>query len=372
MRVTFVLPAYFAHPIGGYRIVYGYANFLAARGHAVTIVFPRGLADHQRSASVVEMVKGRLWANKIRLRHRPLVDWQRIDLRINLLLVPRLNSKSVPPGDAIVATSWHTAGPVMDLPVLHGEKYYLIQHYETWAGPKSEVAATWRLPMRLIVVSEWLYELGLSLGARRLRHIPNAIDHYCFKLLKLPAARSPHIVSLNHTAAFKGVADALDVLARLHVRHPDISVTMFGTPTRGAETPDWVRYYENPSQETLARDIYNEGTVYLSASLTEGWALPPAEAMACGCAFVGTDSGGCRDYAKDGITALLSPPGHRDSLLRNLCRIVEDRRLAVRIQESGTACVQQFTWERSGTMLEEYLAEQSLRNPPLGPAELSA
>jgi glycosyltransferase involved in cell wall biosynthesis len=356
MRITFVLPEYLPHPIGGYRIVFGYANFLAAKGHTVTIVFPRELGERQSSEGAVELVKRKLWASKVRLRHRPLVNWQWIDPRVKLLLLPRLNSKSLPAGDAIIATAWQTADPVMGLPALHGEKYYLIQHYETWAGPKLQVDATWRLPMRLVVIAEWLYELGVALGARSLRHIPNAIDHSRFQVLKPPVARSPHVISLYHNAAFKGVPDALDVLARFHLRHPEIPVTMFGTPGRGTDIPRWIQYHQSPSQDLLVRGIYNEGTVYLSASLAEGWALPPAEAMACGCAFVGTDIGGFRDYAKDGITALLTPPHDRDALLTNLYRIIDDRALAASIQERGTAFIQQFTWERSGSMLEEYLA----------------
>jgi glycosyltransferase involved in cell wall biosynthesis len=137
---------------------------------------------------------------------------------------------------------------------------------------------------------------------------------------------------------------------------------MFGTTCRGADIPNWIQYHQNPPQDILVRDIYNEGTVYLAASLTEGWPLPPAEAMACGCAFVGTDSGGCRDYAKHGITALLSPPGDRDALLTNLCRIIDDRSLAAEIQESGTAFIQKFTWDRSGSMLEAYLVDHSVAN----------
>jgi glycosyltransferase involved in cell wall biosynthesis len=156
------------------------------------------------------------------------------------------------------------------------------RHYETWAGPKSQVDATWRLPMRLVVIAEWLYELGVALGALSLRHIPNAVDPYPFQVLEPPLARSPHIISLYHTAAFKAVPDALDVLARFHLRYPEIPVTMFGTPGRGTDIPSWIQYYQSPAQDLLVRDIYNEGTVYLSASLTEGWALPPAEVMACG------------------------------------------------------------------------------------------
>ena len=44
MKITFILPAYPYHPIGCFRIVYLYANFLVKRGHDVTVVhaFKRG------------------------------------------------------------------------------------------------------------------------------------------------------------------------------------------------------------------------------------------------------------------------------------------------------------------------------------------
>lgn len=87
----------------------------------------------------------------------------------------------------------------------------------------------------------------------------------------------------------------------------------------------------------------------------EGWGLPPAEAMACGCVFVGTDSGGCRDYAINNETALLSPPRDQKSLLDNLCRVIENRELRRTLQERGTAFVRTFTWERSGAALEQYI-----------------
>ena len=40
MRITFVLPKFSRHPIGGVRIAYEYANRLQARGHEVAVVHP--------------------------------------------------------------------------------------------------------------------------------------------------------------------------------------------------------------------------------------------------------------------------------------------------------------------------------------------
>ena len=121
--------------------------------------------------------------------------------------------------------------------------------------------------------------------------------------------------------------------------------------------PAWITYLRNPAQSVLARDFYNRGTIYLGASLNEGWALPPAEAMACGCGFVGTDIGGPRDYATHNETALLSPPRDRNAMLRNLIAVTEDFGLLHRLQTCGTERIREFTWQRAGTALERYFLE---------------
>lgn len=47
MKITFILPTYPYHAVGGFRIVYLYTNFLAQRGHEVAVVdiFKRGPVD---------------------------------------------------------------------------------------------------------------------------------------------------------------------------------------------------------------------------------------------------------------------------------------------------------------------------------------
>ncbi len=119
---------------------------------------------------------------------------------------------------------------------------------------------------------------------------------------------------MYHENPSKAFPDALAALCAFHELYPDIPVTIFGVGERGAKIPPWITYHRDPSQEELVR-IYNSGTVYLAASRFEGWALPPAEAIACGCAFVGTDIGGFSDYAVHEETALLSPAGNPEGLL---------------------------------------------------------
>ncbi len=357
LRISFVLPGYFSFPIGGYRVIYEYADFLVSRGHEVTVVYPKGQSDASGAASLLQSAKNRLWPLKTRLSNRPLVPWHQLDPRVELALVPAVQDRYIPDGDIVVATGWSTARPVADLSANKGVKVYLIQGYETWAGPEEEVNATWRLPLYKIVISRWLQKLGAKLGATNLRHIPNGVDLRRFRVITRPEDRPLSVLSLYHDQKSKGIPDALAVLQRYHQRFPYVPVSMFGARPRGPDIPDWIQYFTNPDQDTLVRDIYNRHAIYLGASIAEGWALPPAEGMACGCAFVGTDSGGCRDYALDADTALLSAPGDRDALFNNLVRITEDASLRNRIQRSGTENIQQFTWDAAGRAMERYFLE---------------
>jgi len=96
---------------------------------------------------------------------------------------------------------------------------------------------------------------------------------------------------------------------------------------------------------------------YLSPNWAEGWHLPPAEAMACGCAVVSTDIGGVRDYAEHEKTALLSPPGDPEALTKNLLRLLEDDNLRIQLAKAGHKRIQEFTWDRSTDLLEQFLIQ---------------
>lgn len=361
LRINFLFPAYYSEPIGGYLVVYEYANYLAAQGHKVTIVFPRRHHENRERLSILQPLKDALRIREINKANQPLVSWFSFHRDITLKLSPDLSSKNVPDAHITVATAWQTAGAVEILPETKGAKFYLIQHYETWDGPKEKVDHTWRMPLKKIVISRWLLELGNLLGGRDMRHIPNAIDFNRYKISISPENRPLSILSLYHHSAFKGLPDALAVLMRFHTEFPEVPVIMFGTPDRGSEIPEWITYHQNPRQDFLVGELYNRSAIYLSASLAEGWALPPAEAMACGCAFVGTDIGGFKDYATHNETALLSPPGDRDGLFKNLCTIVRDPLLRRRIQRLGTSNIHQFSWENSGAELEQYFYESVIQ-----------
>jgi glycosyltransferase involved in cell wall biosynthesis len=351
--------------MGGFRVVYEYANQLVKRGHLVTVVHPRQVKfGPQPNLSLYEKLRD--WRNGIALRGMtPVIGWQNIDPRVVLIFAPDTNRQYIPDGDVVFATSWKTVASVLDYPSSKGQKFYLIQGYEACMGPQELVDETWRKPLKKVVVSRWLLELGKTLKANDVVYIPNAIDHERYKIYVPPRERSKQVAMLFSHEPFKGARDGVEAIEIAKKKHPDLTAVFFGTGRHAKWLPEWIQYHRNPAQEFIVEEIYNRSSIFLSASWAEGFALPPAEAGACGCAIVATDSGGIRDFVSDGETGLLSAPQNARALGENLSRVLDNDDLRITLSEAGARRLSNFQWERSGRLLEQCLESPERRDTHL-------
>jgi glycosyltransferase involved in cell wall biosynthesis len=162
-------------------------------------------------------------------------------------------------------------------------------------------------------------------------------------------------------AALKGGADGVAALEAAHREVPQLEAVLFGVTARPPALPLWIEYVHNPSRPELVERIYNASSIYLCPSWSEGWHLPPAEAMACGCAVVSTDIDGVRDYARPGETALLSPPHDPAALAANLVQLCRDEEERVRLAVAGHDVIAHCTVELSLDAFELCLEESEVR-----------
>jgi L-malate glycosyltransferase len=355
MQVTFVMPCYPWGPMGGFRVVYEYANQLVARGHAVTVVHPTQVKGPRKDLSLY--TKLRDFRSRWAVRNlTPVINWQTIHPDVKLLFVPDIDARHIPDGDAIFATAWNTVAPVLQYVPSKGQKFYLIQGYEACMGPKDSVDETWRALLHKVVVSKWLSALGKELGATDLTYIPNAVDHHRYKVVTPIRNRPKQLAMLFSHEPFKGSRDGIAAIEIAKKKHPDLDVVFFGTGRPAKWIPEWIQFHRNPAQDFIVAEIYNKSTVFLSASWSEGFALPPAEAASCGCAIVATDSGGIADFIEDGETGLLSLPKDAKTLGENLCRVLDDDSLRINLAQAAYQRLSTFTWEKSGQMMEAFIA----------------
>jgi glycosyltransferase involved in cell wall biosynthesis len=354
MNVHFVLPTDGTVPVGGYKVVYEYANGLVRRGHDVTVTHTFYLQPSQ----VRLLRQPRHWLTFIKrwaLRRYTPEAWFKLDPAVKLRFVTWLHPWFMPKSDAIVATSWETAEWVAKYSDRYGRRFYLIQHFEDWSGDRDQVLRTWRLPLHKIVISRWLEALVAQHGESS-SYITNGLDFNAFGVDVDPVGRDPHSVAmLYHQSAWKGSRYGLEALQQVHAQCPSMTATLFGVTPPPADLPRWVSYHQLPSQHLL-REIYNRAAIFLAPSLTEGWGLPPAEAMICGAAVVLTDVDGHREFAQADVNALMCPPANADALAQGVLALMRDSTLRLRLVQAARISIQSFTWQRACEAMERTLA----------------
>jgi glycosyltransferase involved in cell wall biosynthesis len=345
MRITWVLPLDLGRGSGGYAMVYGYANQLCRIGHDVTVVHLDPLPV-PRSAAELGAWPRNIGAWLKRAIRRPGAAYHP-DPAVRRLSTPLLSRKRLSRQDAVIATAWSTATPVANA-VTDERGFYYIQHYEVWSGPADLVNATWHLTLKKIVIAEWLVDLARRLDALPVYHLPNAIDPDAFPVAVPPEDRNPaHVAMLWHRAEWKRSRDGLAALVAARARVPELTASIFSHAPRPTEIPDWIDWHREASASEVS-SILNSAAIFISPSETEGWPLPPAEALSCGCALVSTDIGGVRDYAREGVTALLAPVGDVGKLADAVVTLARDENLRLALSRAGSALIRErFTWDKS-------------------------
>ncbi len=337
MKITILSPH--LRVAGGVRAILTHADRLAGLGHDVTVVVPA----RRRSTA--------WWRN----RFHGAPDWMP-GLRARVNWVARWTPDGLTDGDALIATAWQSAETVARAPGRCGRKFYFIQHYESlYHGPAARVDATYRLPLRKIVISTWLAEIMASRFESPAEVIVTPVDAALFH----PAPAAPddgrlRILMLHHEYEWKGMSDGIEAFARVKARHPELLLVGFGLKAPRRRLP-YDEFFENVPQSRLGW-LYSRCQIYCCPSWDEGLGMPPMEAMACGAALCTYDNGGCRDYALDGRTALVAPRRDVAALALALGRLVEDRGLRESIARQGREFVStRFDWERATERLEALL-----------------
>lgn len=349
MRIVFLLPGRSPRPAGGFKVVYEHANRLAARGHRVAVVHPWSCAA---PASRAERWRGRLWVARNARRREWIVPWFDLDVRVELPLVAHPDAGRLPAADALIATAWQTAPWVAAAAGGPTRGFYFVQGYETWDDAET-VRATWRLPLRKIVISRWLEELAAEMGeGGRTSRVPNGVDLEAFGVDVPPAERPLRVGAL--LSPHKG-EETVAVLAAARERLPELEAATFGATDPPGGLPGWVRHERLPDGPTLRR-FYNSCAIFLQASRQEGWGLPGSEAMACGCALVTYDNGGSREYASDGESAVVVAEHEPARLTEAIVALAADRERRLALAGRGRERVAELTWERAVTAMERVLA----------------
>jgi phosphatidylinositol alpha-mannosyltransferase len=216
------------------------------------------------------------------------------------------------------------------------------------------VRPVWNRLARRIAVSEAArHSVTSRMGDGDLVIVPNGVDVDRFANA-LPATLPPgrHLLFVGRLEERKGFPVAVAAFAELARVYADLRLLVIGD---GSER-DAVDTLEPPVRsrvDMLGRVDDERLSSYLKAADLylgpatggESFGIVLAEAMAAGLPIVASDIDGYRDVARDGLEALLVPPGDVAALVAAVREVLDDRRLSASLGDGGARRAREFDWD---------------------------
>ena len=198
----------------------------------------------------------------------------------------------------------------------------------------------------------------------KVRVVSNGADHMQ-RIVPSASARArhrlldgPYVMALASLQAHKNVGVLLKAFSL--PRAAGLDLVLYGATTRddferaGLVVPDAVRFVGRIDDEDMSALLHGAHCLAFP-SLTEGFGLPPIEAMWVGCPVVAAPCGALPEVCAD--AALYAEPDDPDAWWGAFDRLRTDRALRDRLVADGLARSRLFTWRRAGRTTLEVLME---------------
>ena len=354
MRLTFVLPRLYDHPIGGYKVAYQYASLLAGRGHDVTLVHPMTDTARPSPRHRVDLLAANIRQS---ISGAPPVSWFEFAPNLRSVLTLSLSSHSLPPADITILTAWQTAELTREPAPQAGVFAQIVHDYEFWmtdaeVRPRIEEALR-RHDVRHIATSGVVGSMLQELGREPVAMISAGLLEGEFGI-DVSIEDRPRVVAFQaRLETPKDFPTALSAATMILSEEPGAQVECYGSPLHDT-LPKGIRSLGRISPMAL-RALYNRASVFYSSSRYEGWGLPMAEAMACGAAVVSTRNGGVEDFLRDDINGLLVPIENPRAIADSVLRLLRNEKERVRLATRGAQDAALFSVQSSGEKLERVL-----------------
>uniref|UniRef100_UPI00324291E1 glycosyltransferase family 4 protein n=1 Tax=Lactococcus sp. TaxID=44273 RepID=UPI00324291E1 len=352
-KINFILGSNANIPVGGYKIVFQYANELVKLNYDVSISFMYNLEQNKIKYFLKKLLKPIVI--KMGSSHKKQITWFDLDSKIKIYFdVSTYNS--IPDADFVIATASQTSKFVSKLSSRKGEKYYFIQSYEDWVfeGHKGKVEDTYCLGLNNIVISKELSSIVEKASGVKPHYLPNFYDHNEFYIANPIKNRVNKVALLNHEQSTKRTKFGLEILFEVKKSIPDLEIELFGSYPIKEKYPEYVHFTYKATSNQLLHEIFGRSKIYLLPSVLEGWGLTGMEAMACGAVLVSSEIGGIVEYANKNNSILIEPKRKND-FVEVIINLLRDVKKCETIAERGNEEIQKFSIENSIKMLENIL-----------------
>ncbi|AGB20637.1 glycosyltransferase [Mycobacterium sp. JS623] len=203
---------------------------------------------------------------------------------------------------------------------------------------------------------------GLGVQPGRIAVVRNGLDEAPAQTLTVPRSATPRVVVLSRLVPHKQIEDALEAVAALHPRIPNLHLDILGggwwqqrlvDHAALLGISDAVTFHGHVDDDTK-HHVLQQSWVQVLPSRKEGWGLAVTEAGQHSVPTIGyRSSGGLTDSIVDGVTGLLVDD--HDELVDQLDRLLTDGVLREQLGAKAQARSGEFSWQQSADAMRTVL-----------------
>lgn len=276
-------------------------------------------------------------------------------------------------------------------PIFHPDSMTMIHDAQVYLTPESYSMGfqLWykliqpllgRANRRILTVSEYSKDQLVRCGvapAEKITVIHNGCDHV---LARSPAddfvaasglENGRYVLALASTLAHKNIRVLLEAFA--DERLADMTLVLFGSASKedfetklGTPIPPNVRFVGRVDDSQLAA-LMIHACAFACPSTTEGFGLPPLEAMILGCPAIVAPCGALPEVCGD--AALMADPHDAKRWVEQIRRLADDSDLSARLRDAGRRQAAKFTWESAARKLASVLGVAAVRQETPAPVQ---
>jgi glycosyltransferase involved in cell wall biosynthesis len=204
--------------------------------------------------------------------------------------------------------------------------------------------------------------IGLGVCPGQIAVVRNGLDEAPAQTLDVPRSPTPRVVVLSRLVPHKQIEDALEAVAALLPRMPDLQLDIVGggwweqrlvDHATLLGISDAVTFHGHVDDETKHL-VLQQGWVQVLPSRKEGWGLAVTEAGQHSVPTIGyRSSGGLSDSIVDGVTGILV--NNHDDLIDHLERLLSDHVLREQLGAKAQARSSEFSWQQSAEAMRTVL-----------------
>jgi len=218
---------------------------------------------------------------------------------------------------------------------------------------------------RILTVSQFsrdrLVEFGIATKSK-IDVVHNGIDHNGMHaadpvyLARVGLQDKPYVLALSNVQAHKNVKILLEAFSRPELA--SLRLVLFGRDKReqliqnGLAPPPNVVFVGHVKDAEL-RALYEKAVCFVFPSTTEGFGLPPLEAMRIGCPVIVAPCGALPEVCAD--AALYIQPDDADGWMQGIKRLQDDEAVRANLIAKGRLQAAKFSWQTSGSQLLEII-----------------